>query len=495
MLEIKNLSVKYAGAEAESLYQFSLSVKKGECVLLTGASGCGKTTVTRCLNGLLPNFYSCEMQGEIFINGREISTLSMKEIASLTGSVFQDPRSQFFTLDVDSEIAFPCENLGLAQAEIQERVLSAASLTGATHLLERKVTELSSGQKQSVAIASACALHPKILVLDEPSANLDKEATERLKQILLNLKSKGTTILISEHKIYWLAGLCDRMIYLENGRKRIELSANEFQCMKIDESRHLGLRCVSPYWKEMKKTVQSDFIEKVKGKQISFRYNKEAPIFDELDFSIPSGEVIGIVGENGIGKSTLARLCVGLEQPRRGDIFLDGKKCNKKERIQKSYYVMQDADYQLFSDSVIGELTVGKEDNKETNEEAIQILDRLGILSYKDRHPGSLSGGEKQRVTIAVALMKNAEILLFDEPTSGLDGRNMLRVSELLKDLAKQGKTVLVISHDAEFLLETSAHLLYLERCRAPTLIPFCKENREQIYQILFSERSKNNEQ
>ncbi len=495
MLEIKNLSVKYAEAEAESLHKFSLSVKKGECVLLTGASGCGKTTVTRCLNGLIPNFYSSEMQGEIFINGREISTLSMKEIASLTGSVFQDPRSQFFTLDVDSEIAFPCENLGLAQAEIQERVLSATRLTNITHLLGKKVTELSSGQKQSVAIASACALRPKILVLDEPSANLDREATERLKRILLNLKNTGTTILIAEHKIYWLAGLCDRMIYLDNGRKRMELSSEEFCRMKTDESRNLGLRCVSFYRKEMEKMTSLDFIEKIKGQQISFHYHKEFPIFDELDFSLPSGEVIGIVGENGIGKSTLARLCVGLEQPQRGDILFNGKKCSKKDRIQKSYYVMQDVDYQLFSDSVLGELILGNEDDKKTNETAIQILDRLGILSYKDRHPGSLSGGEKQRVTIAVALMKNAEILLFDEPTSGLDGRNMLRVSDLLKDLAKQGKTVLVISHDAELLLETSAHLLYLERCRAPTLIPFCKENQEQIYRILFSERSKNNEQ
>lgn len=191
----------------------------------------------------------------------------------------------------------------------------------------------------------------------------------------------------------------------------------------------------------------------------------------------------------------MARLCVGLEQPQRGDILFNGKKCNKRDRIHKSYYVMQDADYQLFSDSVLGELVAGKEDDKETNEAAIQILDRLGILLYKDRHPGSLSGGEKQRVTIAVALMKDSEIILFDEPTSGLDGRNMLRVSKLLKDLTKQGKTVLVISHDAEFLLETADCLLHLERCRAPTIIPFCKENREQIYQILFSERSKNNEQ
>lgn len=204
--------------------------------------------------------------------------------------------------------------------------------------------------------------------------------------------------------------------------------------------------------------------------------------------------MIGIVGENGIGKSTLARLCVGLEQPQRGDILLDGKKSGKRKRIRKSYYVMQDADYQLFSDSVLGELTIGREGEAAANEAARQILDRLGILAHADRHPGSLSGGEKQRVTIAVALMKNSEMILFDEPTSGLDGRNMRRVSRLLRDLAQQGKTVLVISHDGEFLLETCDRLLHLQRGGAPALIPFCRENRKWIYRLLFSERSKNNE-
>lgn len=494
MLEIKNVSVKYAGAEAESLCQFSLSVKDGECVLLTGASGCGKTTVTRCLNGLLPNFYSCEMQGEILLDGKAVAGMSMQAIASLTGSVFQDPRSQFFTLDVDSEIAFPCENLGLPQNEIETRVLEAAGLAGITHLLGRRVTELSSGQKQSVAIASACALRPKLLVLDEPSANLDREATRRLRQILLRLKGAGTAILVAEHKIDWLKGLCDRMVYLARGRKRLELSADEFGRMGIDESRRLGLRCVSPFRREMREAAPPDAPEKLRGEQICFRYRKGPPLFEDLAFSLPPGEVIGIVGENGIGKSTLARLCVGLEQPQRGDILLDGKKSGKRERIRKSYYVMQDADYQLFSDSVLGELTIGREGEAAANEAARQILDRLGILAHADRHPGSLSGGEKQRVTIAVALMKNSEMILFDEPTSGLDGRNMRRVSRLLRDLAQQGKTVLVISHDGEFLLETCDRLLHLQRGGAPALIPFCRENRKRIYRLLFSERSKNNE-
>lgn len=489
MLEIKNVSVKYAGAEAESLCQFSLSVKDGECVLLTGASGCGKTTVTRCLNGLLPNFYSCEMQGEILLDGKAVASMSMQAIASLTGSVFQDPRSQFFTLDVDSEIAFPCENLGLPQNEIETRVLEAAGLAGITHLLGRRVTALSSGQKQSVAIASACALRPKLLVLDEPSANLDREATRRLRQILLRLKGAGTAILVAEHKIDWLKGLCDRMVYLAKGRKRLGLSADEFGRMGIDESRRLGLRCVSPFRREMRETAPPDASEKLKGEQICFRYRKGPPLFKDLAFSLPPGEVIGIVGENGIGKSTLARLCVGLEQPQRGDILLDGKKSGKRERIRKSYYVMQDVDYQLFSDSVLGELTIGREGEAAANEAARQILDRLGILAHADRHPASLSGGEKQRVTIAVALMKNSEMILFDEPTSGLDGHNMRRVSRLLRDLAQRGKTVLVISHDGEFLLETCDRLLHLQRGGAPALIPFCRENRKRIYRLLFSEK------
>lgn len=489
MLEIKTLSVKYAEAAEESLDQFSLSVNKGECVLLTGASGCGKTTVTRCINGLIPYFYTCEMKGDVLIDGKPLSVMEIKEIASLAGSVFQDPRSQFFTLDVDSEIAFSCENLGLPPSEIQERVVEAANMVGVEHLLRKKVMELSSGQKQSVAIASAYAYRPKILVLDEPSANLDCEATERLRDILLKLKRAGTTIVIAEHKIHWLNGLCDRMVYMEKGRLRMELSADEFSRLNTDESRCLGLRSVSPYRRELETKIAMDLSEKMRGKNLWFCYSKGQAIFEGIDFVLPSGEVIGIVGKNGIGKSTLARLCVGLEDAQRGVLFLDGKKSAKKQRIRRSYYVMQDADYQLFSDSVLGELTIGKEDDLDENKAALNILDYLGILSLKDRHPASLSGGEKQRLTIAVALMKEADLLFLDEPTSGLDGRNMLRVSNLLKDLAKQGKTVLVISHDAEFISETCDRLLHLERCRAPTLILFCRENKELINRILFTEK------
>ncbi|MBE6015644.1 MAG: ABC transporter ATP-binding protein [Lachnospiraceae bacterium] len=488
MIEIKNVTHSYKGALGESVKGVTLSVKKGETILLCGASGSGKTSIIRLINGLIPHYYQGDLTGNVSVAGREVAKTELYELAGVVGTVFQNPRSQFFSVDTDGEIVFGPENIGLPPAEIKERKNDVVAMMGLEPLLGRSLFELSGGEKQRIACASVAALLPEIILLDEPSSNLDWEAIERLREIIEEWKAQGKTIIISEHRLWYLNDLVDRVLYIKDGRVDREWTGEEFNALDSDAVRDLELRptTVSKHFEEVfkgkvscKEMAISEKRDSIVLRDFYFSYNKKPYVLKKKKWSaedgenlslcvpgltLPRGSIIAVVGKNGTGKSTFLRCVCGLEKDCTGVIEDEGGEFKGKKRIGRSYMVMQDVNHQLFTDSVEAEVLLSMKDKNE--ERCLEILDSLGLKSYKDTHPMALSGGQKQRVAIASAIAADAGLLLFDEPTSGLDFAHMEKVGELLRELADSGKTVLVSTHDPELIEQCCDYELYIEKGR-----------------------------
>jgi energy-coupling factor transport system ATP-binding protein len=464
MIEFENCSFWYSGSRIASLDSISLRVRRGECILLAGKSGCGKTTLLRLINGLIPHFYEGRLEGKISIDGTEVRRLTPAELSTQVASVFQNPRSQFFNTDTTSEIAFGCENLGLSREEIISRVDEAIKTLGIERLRDRDIFGLSGGEKQLVAIAGVYAMRPDICVFDEPSANLDASSSAKLAEAIALLKSLGKTIFIAEHRLAYLRGLADRILYMEEGRITRSWDTQAFSSISDDERKSLGLRAprldtLSPLFAGSGSAAAKNLA--VSG--LDAAYSRFVPVLQNLSLSANAGDVIALYGENGAGKSTLARCICGLIRERKGIIKIGGTKMRPGKRMKRSYLVMQCPDYQLCGESVWKE--IGGDEKANTEMDRILSLFSLGHL--KDRHPFSLSGGEKQRLSIAVAMTRENDIIIFDEPTSGLDYANMQKIKEAIGLLKNSGKTVLVITHDYEFLLSVCNKAFYVGN-RAP---------------------------
>ena len=241
---LKNISFRYANGDAGALNDLDLTVKQGECVLLCGSSGCGKTTVTRLLNGLIPHYYEGTLEGEVSVIGKSIRETAIEDLAGIVGSVFQNPRSQFFCVDTTAEIAFGCENMGLPKPEIQRRIDSTVTEMHIQKLLGRSIFNLSGGEKQKIACAGVAVMLPELIVLDEPTSNLDLDAIDELRKIIQKWKTQGKTIVIAEHRLGWLNGLCDRVLFMENGSISAEFTGESFFSLPTDQLNAMGLRAI-----------------------------------------------------------------------------------------------------------------------------------------------------------------------------------------------------------------------------------------------------------
>ena len=345
MIELTRASFQYENSD-RGVQDISLSVKSGECVVLTGLSGCGKTTVTRLVNGLAPSYYPGAFSGIVKIDGKDISRLSTWEIGRLVGSVFQDPKSQFFSSELAGEVAFPCENYGLSAREIRARTDAAIEALKLSHLKDRAVDVLSSGEKQRAAIASVYAMKPKVFVCDEPTANLDAAGTRQLAQTLRQLKEQGFTLLIAEHRIDWLMGIADRFLYLRDGM--IAAGYTPEDLLLLPEADILGMGLRSPHeGKSLPVPSVSDESPAVlKTAGLSKRIRREV-IFEDISLSVPEGKVTAITGQNGAGKTTLAQILCGLAKQTRGHIPIDGKKARAAVRRRESYYCGNDTSTQF----------------------------------------------------------------------------------------------------------------------------------------------------
>lgn len=463
VIEFSDFSFSYQNGNQASLSNISLSIHKGEFILLTGHSGCGKTTLTRCINGLIPDFFDGEVSGKGIVCGMDISSHETGDFSPHVGSVFQDPRSQFFTLHVKTEIPFPSENLGKPMLPMRRQYQKAVDALHIENLLGKSIFDLSSGEKQKVAIASIYAAGVQIYVLDEPSANLDSAGCTQLRQVLEKLKEEGSTIIISEHKLYYLNGLPDRTLIMKNGEIREEMQGRIFEQQSSRWYTRQGLRKSDLSYVEPVSQKAGRGSCTIRAENLSFGYSGRPMLWENVSFQAHGGEIVGIAGRNGAGKSTLIRTLMGLEKPKTGKIFLDGKYAPKQRRRQKSFYVMQDVDYQLFAPSVLDEMLMGTQNPEKEREKAISILRRFGLENHIKCHPTTLSGGQKQRLSIALAMMHRLPFVYLDEPTSGLDAENMLEVSLAIREMADSGSCMFVITHDYEFAAGLFTSVLLFE--------------------------------
>ena len=460
MVELKNVSFRYGSENAECMYASSLknidlTVKTGECVLLTGPSGCGKTTILRLINGLIPHFYSGALSGDIFIDDGSVKERELYDTALIIGTVFQNPRTQFYNVDTTGELAFGCENRGLPEQEIYTRIDRTVAHFRMASLMDRNIFHLSDGEKQKIACASVNVSEPKIILLDEPSANLDYTATLMLRELILRWKAEGKTIIAAEHRIAYLWDIIDRAVVLRDGEIVGEFTGNGKEELTQNQLTQMGLRTTvmeSPAEMQMDSFREGD--RPITLRNFHFAYHGEKKnIVDIPMLQIAAGQITAIVGANGAGKTSFLNCLCGLEKRCKGTLEYEGKLYDSKSRKKLCFMVMQDTGNQLFTESVLDEVLISlKKGTANEKETAMEIIRNLDLADFADRHPQSLSGGQKQRLAIACALASGRELLLLDEPTSGLDYAHMKETAALLEKLRSMGTTILVVTHDSELI-------------------------------------------
>ena len=462
MIEFKNVSFSYESENknVSCLKNLNLTIDEGECIVLCGDSGCGKTSLIRLINGLIPSYYDGELEGDVTLNGASIKDLQLYEIAQKVGSVFQNPKSQFFNAEVLSELSFVCENLGFEPSEIEHRVQQAIKDFSIEHLIEKRVSALSGGEKQKIACACVTTPNPDVFVFDEPSSNLDRVGIQLLVSALERLKEKKKTIVVAEHRLYYLKDIATKYIYMQKGEIIRIFTREEFLALSVNERQELGLRCSDLSELTMPEQKNTN-VESIELENFTFSFDKKNTILDIPRLSIPKGRITAIIGNNGCGKTTFAHCLCGIYK-NKGIVNIDNKNLDYKKRLSSVFLVMQDSNHQLFTETVLDEVLISlpNEDEKKAKE----ILNSMNLGDFLERHPMSLSGGQKQRTAIATALASNRDIIIFDEPTSGLDYKHMKAVSNRLKELANTGKTIIVITHDRELISDCCETIIEIEQ-------------------------------
>ena len=467
-LGIRGVSYAYPTGQ-QVLDGVDLDVAPGSLTLVCGASGSGKSTILRLLNGLIPHFHDGELAGRVLVGDEEVCDTPIERSGLRTATVFQNPASQFFTTTVADELAFAPQNYQVPAPEIRRRRNEALETLGITDLAERELHGLSGGQAQKVACAQALAQQTPVILLDEPTSNLDPRAIDDVRATIERLKTAGRTLVVAEHRIYFLRGLVDEAVIMGQGRVLHRMGGEELWRIEDERRRRLGLRTLerprlatSPEPVAARAGHAGSTADDVvsSGNEISggpqegglrienLKVERGGRlILDIPDLFFPAGAITGVMGANGIGKTTLARAVCGLQRARRGvRIALDGKEL----AAGQAFLVMQDVHRQLFAESV-------------SQEAGLPQLKRLDLADLADRHPLSLSGGQKQRLVIATAIDQDARVLILDEPTSGVDHRHLVAIAAELRDLAREGRVVIVISHDIEFLNECTDHVIEIE--------------------------------
>lgn len=436
VIEAKDLTFRYAESSTNGIEKMNFSVRKGELVFITGSSGCGKSTLLNLINGIIPEVIEGELQGDLFINEKKDSKIYERSL--FLGNVFQNPRSQFFTTDTTAELVFEMENYGIPAPEMREKLTHIVKKFQVEKLLNREIFGISSGERQFLALLTALIMDPEVIIFDEPSANLDYGNAMRLKKQIKNLKSSGRTVIVADHRCFYLRGIMDKVLLIQN--KTVQTFDSESDFFDCDYGKRAHDLFSHHY--EKRDIVKSD----VTG--VSIRNLCYRDILKEITTDFKKNEVTTIIGINGAGKTTLAKIISKITKPDHGSVTTSGQ----------PLYIMQDADFQLFGSSCLKELEISEKDTAKN----IKALQLLNLWELRDNHPQTLSGGEKQRLQMAISLVSPNEVIILDEPTSGLDKNSMNRVIEML-DILKKDRTVIVISHDYEFIRKSTDKIIYIK--------------------------------
>ena len=482
-LHLRGVSYAYPTGQ-QVLDDIDLDIAPGSLTLVCGASGSGKSTMLRLLNGLIPHFHDGKLTGRVLIDDEEVPSVPIERSGLRTATVFQNPASQFFTTTVSDELAFAPQNYQVPAQEIRRRRADALEELGITDLAGRDLRGLSGGQTQKVACTQALAQQTPVILLDEPTSNLDPSAIDDVRATIERLKTAGRTLVVAEHRIYFLRGLVDEAVIMGQGRVLHRMTGEELWRIGQAQRKELGLRslerprlatspipvaalaghadravddAVSGVERPSRATggalrAEPDEVPGEPRKEDLRVENLKVErggrlILDIPELTFPAGAITGVIGANGIGKTTLARAVCGLQRTRRGArVSCDGKEL----AAGQAFLVMQDVHRQLFAESV-------------SQEASFPQLTRLDLADLADRHPLSLSGGQKQRLVIATAIDQDARVVILDEPTSGVDHRHLVAIASELRDLAREGRVVIVISHDIEFLNECADYVVEIE--------------------------------
>lgn len=440
-LVIEDLSFQYRTRSEPAIQNISFELKPGEMLLIAGSSGCGKTTLARCINGLIPRSYRGKRQGNVLLHGKDVAGMQIADMAQIVGTLLQDPERQIVASNVYNEIAFGPENLGLPRAEIVARVEQALTRLKIEHLRDRAAFNLSGGEKQKVALAGLLAMNPSILLLDEPLASLDPASAYEALEAFRSLADEGKTIVLIEHRVEdAIAARPDRLLYMEAGQIRylgpIDNLPTEINHREVKLPAEWVVKRVQQLGEQVDKP---DFApNKIQGEplvvfeHVDFRYSDETPfVLQDVNLTIRHGDLVAVLGPNGSGKSTLVKHAIGLLKPTSGRVLVDGKDTRRMSVAQIARilgFVFQSPTHMLFAPTVREELEFGPrnmEFKKETMDQAVQdSLSTVNLNGLEEYPPLGLSFGQQKRTTIAAVLAMRSQIMIMDEPTAGQDYAN-----------------------------------------------------------------------
>lgn len=494
MISVKNLVFSYSDSPNASVNDVSFDIGTSEFILLTGPSGSGKSTLCRVFNGLIPHFYGGTVSGEVSVCGMDPFHTDTRKMSTKVGMVFQDPENQIVTSSVEREIAFGLENLGAAKMTIAKRVEEILDTVGIAGLRKKGTDELSGGEKQKVAIASVMAMHPEVLVLDEPTSSLDPISADEVLQVIRDLNHEfGLTVILTEHRIDRVVPFVDRVMYMSGGKLAFDGTPREWvrtvneaeyglpQMMElgrylsqkgflvdvplsVKEGRQRLSEVFSKHWTgtELKEEVRAGGGKPViKFDNVSYRYDRGVVALKEVDLDINNGEFTAIVGRNASGKSTLAKHINATLVPTKGEVYVMGKNTRDVSTSELSKdvgMVFQNPNLHLFAETVYDEVAFILHNHKvpedQIDRKVRDIIDYFELTRYTDAYPRDLSGGEKQRVALASVMVASPKVLLLDEPTRGMEYRRKRRLMSYLRDYHSKGGTVILISHDMELIAQ-----------------------------------------
>ncbi|MFP7494676.1 energy-coupling factor transporter ATPase [Terribacillus saccharophilus] len=489
ILEVDRLTVTYEEESSPALNDLSFTINTGDTILLLGPSGSGKSTLTFCLNGLYPKELDGEMSGNIFFSGSNLEDFASGTINLEIGTVFQDPETQFCMLTVEDEIAFGLENTKMPQGKMDAEIDRVLSLVGLHHRRKDHIHTLSGGQKQKLALAAVLALAPRLLILDEPTANLDPAASQELAETIRRLKEQQEiTLLIIEHNIdYWLPVVNRTLLLDQDGslffdgdlQDGINIHAEKMQqsgiwlpeAVQLAKQAQLprpwplsidllpgGLQLHSKHTEVFQ--TETDII---RVDHAVFRH-KGKTLLNIPDLNIQQGEFLAITGKNGSGKTLLSRLLTGLLKPAAGSVSFLGKRLSKwkaDELYQHIGYVFQNPEHQFLTDTVWSEITFGQP----ADEQEIKVLlDEIRLAAQSSKHPFTLSQGQKRRLSVATMLVQSPQLLVLDEPTFGQDSYTTDVLMELIRKQQQRGCTIIMITHDMELVDHFARRVLVVDQ-------------------------------